>query len=162
MNKYNVHVLSRGVIIDQGHILLAYDPRLYPNHYYELNRQFYYLPGGHIDFQESAQNALIRELREETGFEANIERFLGILEHAWNFPGDEICCHTHEINLIFMVNVPKLKCGDLISQKEDHVAFNWIPIDQLETIDLRPLYLKASISEWLRCDNNNTFCSTIK
>jgi 8-oxo-dGTP diphosphatase len=59
----NIHVLSRGVIIDQGYILLAYDPRLNPNHYYELNVPFYYLPGGHIDFQESGKNALITFFR---------------------------------------------------------------------------------------------------
>ncbi len=75
MNKKGIHVLSRGVIVDQGHILLAYDPRPQPYHYYELNRHFYYLPGGHIDFQESAENALIREIKEETGLDATIEQF---------------------------------------------------------------------------------------
>ncbi|ETZ06936.1 hypothetical protein P618_200909 [Holospora obtusa F1] len=34
---------------------------------------------GHIDFQESAFNALIREIKEETGFEAAIEKFLALL-----------------------------------------------------------------------------------
>jgi 8-oxo-dGTP diphosphatase len=62
-----IHTLSRGVILDQGHILLAYDPRPHPYHYYELNTCFYYLPGGHIDHHESAQDALIREMQEETG-----------------------------------------------------------------------------------------------
>jgi hypothetical protein len=33
MNKNNIHVLSRGVIIDQDYILLAYDPRSHLNHY---------------------------------------------------------------------------------------------------------------------------------
>ena len=162
MNEYNIHVLSRGVIIDQNHILLAYDPRLHPNHYYELNSQFYYLPGGHIEFQESAKTALIRELKEETGFGANIERFLGVLEHAWNFPGDDICCHTHEINLIFKVNIAGLKYGDAVSQQEEHVAFSWVPIENLEKTDFRPLPLKNSIIEWLKHDDNNVFHSTIK
>ena len=71
----NIHILSRGIVIAQGHILLAYDPRPNPNHYYELNRHFYYLPGGHIDLQESAENALMREIKEETGFDTRIERF---------------------------------------------------------------------------------------
>lgn len=50
MSKNNIHVLSRGVIVDQNHILLAYDPRPHHNHYYELNTPFYELPDGHIDF----------------------------------------------------------------------------------------------------------------
>ena len=48
MSARNIHVLSRGVIIEQDHILLAYDPRSFPQHYYELNTKFYYLPGGYV------------------------------------------------------------------------------------------------------------------
>ena len=162
MNKNNIHVLSRGVIIDQDHILIAYDPRPAPNHYYELNTPFYYLPGGHIDFQESASNALIREIKEETGFEAAIEKFLGIIEHAWNFPGDEVCCHTHEINLIYKLSITELKFGDKVPQKEEHVAFEWLPIDSLYGIDLRPLPLKSALSKWLEGTNDNIFWSKMK
>ncbi len=158
----NIHVLARGVIIDQDHILLAYDPRSHPNHYYELNTPFYYLPGGHIDFQECANNALIREIKEETGFEAEIEKFLGIIEHAWSFPGDEVCCHTHEINLIFKLNIKELKFGDIVPQKEEHVAFEWIAIETLKEVDLRPLPLKSALSKWLECTDNNIFWSTMK
>ena len=60
----NIHVLARAVIVDQNHILLAYDPRPHPQHYYEFDRQFYHLPGGHIEFKESAKNALVREIKE--------------------------------------------------------------------------------------------------
>lgn len=162
MSKNNIHVLSRGVIVDQNHILLAYDPRDHPNHYYELNTCFYYLPGGHIDFQECAFNALIREIKEETGFEAEVENFLGIIEHAWNFPGDEVCCHTHEINLIFKLNIAELKFGDTVPQKEEHVAFEWVAIETLREVDLRPLPLKSALAKWLEGANDNIFWSTIK
>ncbi len=158
----SIHVLSRGVIIDQEHILLAYDPRSSPSHYYELGRPFYYLPGGHIDFQESAQTALIREIREETGFEATIEKFLAIIEHAWSFPGDELCCHTHEINLIFKLHIRNLRSGDRVLQREEHVAFRWVAIDSLEEIDLRPLPLKSALSKWLMGAETNLFWSTMK
>ena len=162
MNKNNIHVLSRGVIIDQDHILLAYDPRPHPHHYYELNTPFYYLPGGHIDFQESAPHALMREIKEETGFDAAIEKFLGIIEHAWSFQGDEVCCHTHEINLIYKLSITELKFGDKVPQKEEHVAFQWLPIDSLYGIDLRPLPLKSALSKWVEGTNDHVFWSTMK
>jgi 8-oxo-dGTP pyrophosphatase MutT (NUDIX family) len=158
----SIHVLSRAVIIDQGHILVAYDPRPQPNHYYELNTQFYYLPGGHIDFQESAHNAVLREIKEETGFDSTIERFLGIIEHAWDFPGDEVCCHTHEINIIFKLNITDLKFGDIVEQQEDHVAFRWLSIKDLDQIDLRPLALKSALSKWLGYNGSNIFVSMMK
>jgi 8-oxo-dGTP diphosphatase len=162
VSHHRIHVLSRGVIVDQGHILLAYDPRPHPHHYYELNVPFFYLPGGHIDFQESAPHALIREIKEETGCEAAIEKFLGIIEHAWHFQGDEVCCHTHEINLIYKLSITELKFGDKVPQKEEHVAFQWLPIDSLYGIDLRPLPLKSALSKWLESTDETIFWSTMK
>ncbi|MDF3033587.1 MAG: mismatch repair protein MutT [Alphaproteobacteria bacterium] len=149
MNKNDIHVLSRAVIIIDGHILLAYDPRSTPNHYYELNASFYYLPGGHIEFKESARDATLREIQEETGYTACYERFLGVIEHAWNFSGDEVYCHTHEINLIFKVHIQGLNPTITISQKEDHVAFRWIPLTEINTIDLRPAPLKSLLPRWM-------------
>ncbi len=158
MNKNGIHVVIRG---DQGHILLAYDPRPYPFHYYELNRHFYDLPGGHIEFQESAENALIRQIKEETGLDAEIETFLGMIEHAWSFPGDEVCCHTHEINMIFKIHMTGLSLGDMIPQKEDHVAFQWMPIAHVQAMDLRPLPLLSVLPHWLAGTDHGVFYSTI-
>ncbi|MDI9634589.1 NUDIX domain-containing protein [Kamptonema cortianum] len=143
------HLLSRAVIILDDHLLLAYDPRKEPKHYYELNVAFYYLPGGHIEFNESAEAAVLREIYEETGFDSSIERFLGVLEHSWSFPGDEVCCHTHEINLIFKVNLKEVNGLTTIFQKEDYVAFQWIPLKEMCDIDFRPQSLKTILPQWL-------------
>lgn len=143
------HLLSRAVIILDDHLLLAYDPRKEPKHYYELNVAFYYLPGGHIEFNESAEAAVLREIYEETGCDSYIERFLGVLEHSWSFPGDEVCCHTHEINLIFKVNLKEVNGLTTIFQKEDHVAFQWIPLKEMCDIDFRPQSLKTILPQWL-------------
>jgi hypothetical protein len=94
--------------------------------------------------------------------EADIKRFLGIIEHAWKFPGDEVCCHTHEINLIYKLRMTDLKFGDKVPQKESHVAFNWVPMDSLQGIDLRPLPLKQALSEWLGSADNHILWSTMK
>jgi 8-oxo-dGTP pyrophosphatase MutT (NUDIX family) len=157
----NIHVLSRSAIISENHILLAYDPRPIPNHYYALNSHFYYLPGGHIEFQESAEQALVREIKEEMGFDSAIERFLGVMENAWDFPGDAVCCHIHEINLIFKVTIPDLEYGNSVAQKEDHVAFQWVSMDHLKTIDFRPLQIRNSLPHWLQCADNGVFQSSI-
>lgn len=34
--NHNIHVLSRALILHNDHLLLAYDPREEPKHYYEL------------------------------------------------------------------------------------------------------------------------------
>lgn len=103
-----IHITSRGVITHNSHLLVCYDPRPQPEHYYDLGKTFYYLPGGHVDFEEGAKQALVREIKEEAGYDSTIERFLGVFEHSWK-PREKVeYCHTHEINLIFKVNIPKL------------------------------------------------------
>ncbi|MDP1975362.1 MAG: NUDIX domain-containing protein, partial [Alphaproteobacteria bacterium] len=62
MTKYNnIHVLSRAVIIDQDHILLCKT--------LDLQINFYFLPGGHVEHGESVCEAVLRELKEESGAE---------------------------------------------------------------------------------------------
>ena len=155
-----IHVTTRAVIIDNNRILLAYDPRNPPNQCYELGVRYYYLPGGHVDHQEKATDALVREIFEESGYSSHIDHFLGTQEYARRFSGDDVCCHTHEINLIFKVNFtdpipPEMK------QQEDHVALVWINLDQLSTIDLRPHGLKTLIPQWLAGKNVGGFNSEI-
>lgn len=157
----DIHVLSRAIIIQEEHILLAYDPRTPPHHYYELNKPFYYLPGGHVEFKESAQNAVRREIEEEMGHPSTAIKFLGIIEHERSFPGDEVCCHTHEVNLIFQVDIPNLKANSMIPQRESHVAFEWFPIEKLQNIDLRPNVLLSLIPEWIKATPHNIFHSTM-
>ena len=68
-NQEKIHVISRAVIIDKNNILLCKT--------LELEISFYFLPGGHIENGESAENSLLRELQEETRFTCHIKKFLG-------------------------------------------------------------------------------------
>ena len=91
----------------------------------------------------------MRKLFEETGYEIYIENFLGVVEYSWGFPGDEICCHTHEINLIFQAQFMEDIGNIEIPQKEENIALKWVPLNELGSIDLRPEDLKELIPEWL-------------
>ena len=72
MYKDGIHVLVRAVIIDQDNILLCQT--------LDLPVSFYFLPGGHVEHEESASSALIRELSEETGarggFKIEVQRIV--------------------------------------------------------------------------------------
>lgn len=50
-DKNNIHVLSRAVIIDKEHILLCKTR--------DLENNFYFLPGGHVENGESVEAALL-------------------------------------------------------------------------------------------------------
>ena len=133
----NIHVLSRAVIIDQGHILLCKT--------LDLPVSFYFLPGGHVKHGESVESAVLREIFEESGFECTLKRLLGCLEYSFE-PGHNSVCHNHEYNFIFEAESNSLKINNPISQIEDHIQLIWIPLTKIDDIDLRakPLYHHTS------------------
>ena len=145
LSSKKIHKIARAVIIKGNHILLAFDPRPEPFHYYELGVQFYYLPGGHIEEGESPENALVRELKEELGLHGQIPGFLGTVEHIWSFKGDDVCCHTHEHNFVFTAEIQDLSPLIIPSSQEENVAFRWISLESLKEVDLRPEAIKNLI-----------------
>ena len=151
--KNNIHVLSRAVIIDQDHILLCKT--------LDIPINFYFLPGGHVEHGESAEAAVIRELREESGAECTIKRFLGCLEHSFE-PSHNIVCHNHEYNFFFEVESDSLKVGHTIPQLESHIQLMWMPFAKIGEIDLRAEPIKELIPQWLGKIADGVFQSVMK
>lgn len=136
-----IHVLSRAVILDQEHILLCKT--------LDLPKAFYFLPGGHIEHGESAQETVLRELHEEAGVrDCTIKRLLGCLEYSFE-PGHSSICHNHEYNFIFDIDSSSLKKGIPIPRLEDHIELLWFPMENLTHIDFRPEPLQNLLSKWL-------------
>jgi 8-oxo-dGTP diphosphatase len=139
-SKDKICVLSRGVIIDQKHILLCRT--------LDLKKNFYFLPGGHVEHEESTEKALLRELVEETGFSCKIKRFLGCLEYSF-VPGHSSICHNHEYNFVFEVTSETLKMDIKVPQLEKHIELIWEPLSSLNEIDFRAEPLKKLLHKWL-------------
>ena len=152
MTQDHIHVLSRAVIIDQDHILLCKT--------LDCPIDFYFLPGGHIEHKESAEQAVLRELMEEAGANGTIRRLLGCLEHIFE-PGHNSICHNHEYNFVFEVESERLKKHIPVPKCEDHIDVLWLPINQLSFIDFRPEPLKELLPLWLKSEKNNLFQSSI-
>lgn len=151
-SKNNIHVLSRAVIIDAGYILLCKT--------LDLTNNFYFLPGGHIEHGESAENALLREIKEETGAEGIIKRLLGCLEHSFE-PGHNSICHNHEYNFVFEVESETLKLGKPMPRHEDHIALIWVDFKKIDEIDLRAEPMRTLLPKWLKNEQNNILQSVM-
>ena len=153
MSKNTTHILSRAVIIDQGHILLCKT--------LDMQNNFYFLPGGHVEQSESASDALIRELIEESGFRVVIQRFLGCLENG--FESSESCkCHNHEYSFIFEASSTDLSLHSTIPQLEAHIVMQWMPLDKIAELPFKAEALKQLIPQWLALNMDNAFQSTMK
>ena len=116
-----IETIARGVAIIDGEVLLCR----------ARGGKSSYLPGGHIEFGETAREALVREIREEMGVEATTGRFLGAVENSFIQHGKP---HA-EINLVF-----ELKFAEKpeAAAKEDWIEFEWVRLDELERANLLP------------------------
>jgi len=89
--KIRPRVRVAGILIEDGRILLI--------EHTKNDKKYWLVPGGGIDWGESASEALIREFKEETSLDIEVEKFLFISE---TIAPDK---QKHVINLYFKINL---------------------------------------------------------
>jgi ADP-ribose pyrophosphatase YjhB (NUDIX family) len=89
----------------------------------------YRLPSGGVGWGEGVLSALHREVREETGLEIEVERFLGLLEY-------EIRCEEETLPFVSYVFLVQGGDGELIPQdEEEHItSFRQVPAAELAEV----------------------------
>ena len=134
--RFNYRVCA--VLLDRGRILAMHDER----------SPYFYLPGGRVRMGERAEDAVLREVREELGIEARILRPLWLSQSFFN----EDVAHVdyHELCLYFLVDASAtdlLTRGDRFRGPElRHVHdFEWLPFERLKDEYFYPLFLKTEI-----------------
>ena len=126
MEKH-IETIARGVCVKDGKVLLCL-PK---------DRSYSYLPGGHIEFGETGREALVREMKEETGLDATAGDLLGVVESQFVQKGEKHC----EINLIYRMEVRGGE-GERVRSCEDWICFDWVDCDKLDTANLLPPEMK--------------------
>ena len=134
--KFNYRVC--GMIIHEGKILAMRDER----------SPYYYLPGGRVQLGETAEFAVVREMKEELGIDAKISRPLWLNQGFFHEVVDGL--DYHELCLYFLMDVSEtdlLSRGARFTAQEDgktHV-FEWLAFDRLKDEYFYPLFLKEEI-----------------
>ena len=139
--------MVRGVLVKDDHIMLVHSKQARNT----------YLPGGHIEFGESAVAALKREIREELGFRAKIADFLGFVEHGWTAAG----VRSQEINIIFRMEFDCPAPGAKLRSREKKIEFWWQRVNDLKAAQLEPRVLRVLLPKWLKKDLKSQWGSTL-
>ena len=126
------------VIVRDGRLLAMKDKR----------SPYYYLPGGRVQLHETAEKAVLREVREELQIKATIVRPLWMVQNF--FTEDVTGERFHELCMYFLVDAS----GTALPVMENHFTgaevakgqeFYWLTFEQVEREYLYPLFLKKHI-----------------
>jgi ADP-ribose pyrophosphatase YjhB (NUDIX family) len=125
----SIEFIARGCVIRNSRVLLCRN----------VKHGYLYLPGGHVEFGESAGRALAREFLEECGAPVRVGALQLVSEGSFATKKRE----HHEINLVFHVEL--LGKSERIRSKESGIEFEWVDLSAVVDFDIRP----ASAKAWL-------------
>lgn len=128
-HEYDTRLAAYAVIVDERGLLLSWwnggsDPE----------RAAWTLPGGGIDFDEQIEDGLIREIREETGYDAELTGFLFTDSAAYEDDGGR-GRPFKAVRIVFAARIIGGELGTLEVDGSTDLAA-WHPFDTLA--DLRP------------------------
>ena len=127
-------IASRVIILKKNNILFI--------HRIKFGKEYYVLPGGAIEENESPGEAAIREIKEETNFDIKIDSLLWDLEENVN---GEIKKGYYFLAKEFKGKL-KLSGPEADKQsKNNKYLFEWIPLDKLNEFFIYPEGLKEKI-----------------
>ena len=135
-DKFNYRVCA--VIISDGKLLAMHDER----------SPYYYLPGGRVKLGETAEQAVLREVREELEITPAIVRPLWLNQAYFTEDVDHL--HYHELCVYFLLDISQtdlLSRGDRFTLHEhDHThVFEWLLFERLAHEYFYPIFLKTAI-----------------
>jgi 8-oxo-dGTP diphosphatase len=95
-----------------------------------------FLPGGGSEIDERLEEALHREVREETGLEVEIERFVAFKEDFFYYDPSDFAFHGLMFFYLCKPLTFDLAANDQIEDDEVE-APRWVPINQLRPEDIQ-------------------------
>lgn len=133
--RFNYRVC--GVMLHGDRLLVMRDER----------SPYYYLPGGRVQINEPAEQAVVREIQEELGVQAAVDRPLWLSQ---SFFEEDVSGETyHELCLYFLMDVSKTDLTERDSfsgvEKRHRHVFRWMPLDRVREEYLYPTFIKQRI-----------------
>ncbi len=102
------------------------------------------LPGGFIDLDETAEEAIIREIKEETGLEMTGFRYLFSLPNIYVYSGFEV----HTVDLFFIAETDKKICD--IQAGDDVSELMFLDKEKINPGDFGLTSIRKAVGIWLQ------------
>lgn len=127
---------AAAIIIEDGCVLFAKN---------ELD-DYYYSIGGGVHLGETAEDAVKREVLEETGVEYEIDRLAFIHENFFNGTGTLDGLKCHEVAFYYIMKprgTQKLNSNSYTQGVREHM--HWLPIDKLDRYTAYPTFFREKL-----------------
>ena len=129
---------AAAIIVENGCVLLATNDKV----------DYFYSVGGGVQLGEKAEDAVVREVFEETGVHYEVDRLAVIHENFFSDSSEffkDLNCH--EIALYFLMKTKgnqDLNSNSYTQGVKENMV--WIPIDELDNHTVYPTFLKEYLS----------------
>ena len=115
------------------------------------DNDFYCLPGGHVELGEDTDHAVLREMKEELGYEVKITKLVSIIQNFFKSKDNTI---FHELGYYYIVepvNINDVNTNDYTIQELDkgklvNLEFKWFTIEELQNAKFLPEVLKTQLT----------------
>lgn len=97
---------------------------------------------------------MLREVREETGYEARILRFCGLAKDICLDPVQRAAApnYTHRVLHIFLVGPLTDVPGVAVELDLNQLRSEWVPLDRIAGLPLRPIGIAPYIAQMIHSD----------
>jgi ADP-ribose pyrophosphatase YjhB (NUDIX family) len=129
INKFQYRAAS--IVLKHNYVLLQR----------QKNDYHWFIPGGRVEFNETAESTIEREMNEEFSVSITDKKIIWIVENFIEYPDKRV----HEIGIFFLVNLPEHHTIYLHETEfegtEDGFLNKWVSIDCLDDYKIVPEFV---------------------
>ena len=114
---------------------------------------YYYSVGGGVHMNETSEQCIVREVKEETGVDYEIDHLAVVCENFFqdNNPGFEgLNCHVIEFYYLMKSRGSQELKSESYGWNGAKESIEWIPLEKLAQANIKPDFLKTRIPEILK------------